>query len=137
MEGTTQPSPEGANMQRDMDTVRKILLATADMEYGQQLKGVEGVTPEDFIAHAIWLTEAGLIEAAARAGTGSMAKYAIVSRLTWSGCDFVDAIRNDTLWSKAKERVMKPGMSFTFDVVKDWLKTEITQGLPTIRALGQ
>lgn len=55
----------------------------------------------------------------------------------WAGCEFVDAIRDDTLWQKAKVNVLRPGMSFTFDVLKDWLKTEITQGFPAARALAQ
>ncbi len=31
---------------------------------------------------------------------------------------------------------LKPGMSFTFDLLKDWLKAEISQGLPALRALA-
>jgi len=89
------------------------------------------------VTHVIWLKEAGLIEANAMAGSGSMAQYAIVSRLTWDGCEFADAIASDTIWKKAKENVFKPGLSFTFDTLKDWLKTEIAQGLPTIRNLAQ
>ncbi len=33
--------------------------------------------------------------------------------------------------------VLKPAGSWTFDVLKEWLKAEITQGLPTLRGLGQ
>lgn len=68
---------------------------------------------------------------------GSCAGPGDVQRLTWSGCDFVDAIQDDTLWAKARAKVMKPTASFTFAVLKDWLKAEIAQGLPTLRTLGQ
>lgn len=125
-------------MKRDMDLIRKILLATADLPYGEQLTSLEGVDEEAFVMHVIWLSEAGLVKATAKDGVGpSEARYAFVFRLTWAGCEFTDAIRDDTLWNKAKANVLKPGMSFTFDVLKEWLKTEITQGLPTLRALGQ
>lgn len=122
-------------MKRDMDIIRKIILATAAMPYGAELRSIDGVEENDFVTHVIWLKEAGLIEAEALAGSGSMAKYAIVSRLTWEGCEFSDAIADDTLWKKAKDNVLKPGISFTFDTLKEWLKSEILNGLPTIRGL--
>ena len=48
----------------------------------------------------------------------------------------MDAARDDTLWRKAKESVIRPGASFTFDLVKDWLKAEISHGFPTLRGMG-
>ncbi|WP_050874261.1 DUF2513 domain-containing protein [Comamonas testosteroni] len=122
-------------MKRDMDLVRRILLQIADNPPGQTLAKLPDVTPAEFGLHVLWLHEAGLVHAMVidkMTGADSQA-----FRLTWAGCDFVDAIRDDTLWKKAKVNVLKPGMSFTFDVLKDWLKTEITQGLPTLRNLGQ
>lgn len=125
-------------MKRDMDLIRRIVLTTADLPYGEQLQEMDGVDEETFVTHVIWLSEAGLVKAITEDGVGpSEARYAFVFRLTWSGCEFADAIRNDTLWAKAKSNVLKPGMSFTFDVLKEWLKTEITQGLPTLRTFGQ
>lgn len=106
------------------------------MPYGETLSSLDGVAPEVFVTHVIWLQEAGLIEADAQAGSGSFAQYASVSRLTWAGCEFADAIQDDTLWAKAKDVVLKPGISFTFDTLKEWLKTEITNGLPTLRGLS-
>jgi hypothetical protein len=123
-------------MKRDMDIIRRIILETAELPYGETLESLEGIAEEAFITHVIWLREAGLIEADAMAGSGSMVKYAIVSRLTWSGCEFADAIQDDTLWNKAKEVVLKPGLSFTFDTLKEWLKAEIKNGLPSIRSLS-
>ncbi|OQA32204.1 MAG: hypothetical protein BWY57_02141 [Betaproteobacteria bacterium ADurb.Bin341] len=123
-------------MKRDMDLVRRIILATTELPYGETLNELEGVSQEEFAMHAIWLQEAGLIDAIAQAGSGSSAKFAIISRLTWDGCEFADAIASDTLWNKAKENVFKPGISFTFDILKDWLKAEIVQGFPTLVKLA-
>lgn len=119
-------------MKRDMDLVRRIALATAALPYGAQLTELDGVAPEVFVTHAQWMQEAGLIVADTQAGSGSFAMFAIVSRLTWAGCEFADAAANETLWRSARETVFKPGLSFTFDVLKDWLKTQITQGLPSV-----
>ena len=125
-------------MKRDMDLIRQIVLATAELEYGAVLTELPGVAPEAFATHVAWMDEAGLVKATHKeGGGGSMATFAVVFRLTWAGCEFADAVRSDTLWNKAKSNILKPGISYTFDVLKDWLKSEITQGLPTIRALGQ
>jgi len=123
-------------MKRDMDIVRRIILATADLPYGKVLDNIDGVSSEEFVTHVIWLQEAGLVVADAQAGSGSFAQYANVSRLTWTGCEFADAVLDDTLWQKAKGSVIKPGISFTFDVLKEWLKAEITNGLPTLRNIA-
>ncbi|MEG0939957.1 MAG: DUF2513 domain-containing protein [Comamonas sp.] len=121
-----------------MDLIRRIALATEELLPGEALTKLDGVEEELFAVHAQWMQEAGLITAALRPGDGSKpADFALVWRLTWAGCEFAEAVRSETLWNKAKDNVMKPSMSFTFDVLKEWLKTEITQGLPTIRALGQ
>ncbi|MDA8522007.1 DUF2513 domain-containing protein [Acidovorax sp. NCPPB 4044] len=126
-------------MKRDMDLVRRIALEVADMDFGYVIDGMEdeGVDAATFGLHVIWMQEAGLIKAFVQEYQSGEPPKARISRLTWAGCEFVDAIRDDTMWAKAKANVLKPGMSFTFDVLKDWLKTEITQGLPTLRALGQ
>lgn len=119
-------------MKRNMDLIRRIILETANLPNGTPLQKLAGISKEDFVMHAIWLQEAGLIEADAKIGTGSFATYAIITRLTWEGCDFADAIASDTVWNKAKENVFKPGISFTFEILKDWLKTEIAQGFPAL-----
>ncbi len=123
-------------MKRDMDLIRRIALTTADLPYGETLDSLPDVPQEAFVTHVAWLHEAGLVRATYQEGSGSSAMYAIVFRLTWAGCEFADAVRSDTTWARAKTNVLKPGMSFTFDLLKDWLKAEIAQGLPTLRALA-
>lgn len=125
-------------MKRDMDLVRRIALEVADMDFGFVIASMEdeGIDAATFGMHVIWMKEAGLIVASVQEYQSGEPPKVQVRRLTWAGCEFVDAIRDDTLWAKAKTSVLKPGMSFTFDVLKEWLKTEITQGLPTLRALS-
>ena len=123
-------------MQRDMDLIRRIVLATADLPAETALQALDGVDESEFVIHVIWLTEAGLVKAVTSDGAIN-ASYAHVQRLTWQGCELADAIRSDTLWAKAKTAVIKPSTSFTFDLLRDWLKAELMQGLPTLRTLGQ
>lgn len=120
-------------MKRDMDVVRRIALETADMQFGHVLTGLEGVSKEIFGQHAIWMEEAGLIKASIQEYVNGSPPTTLVRRLTWSGCEFADAVRSDTLWKKAKDNVIKPSGSFTFGLLKDWLAVEIREGFPTLR----
>lgn len=120
-------------MNRDMDLVRRIVLATGDMKYSETLDSLDGVDAETFGQHAIWLQEAGLIKAIISEYQGSEPPSVWIQRLTWAGADFADAVRSDTLWKKAKETLLKPSMSFTFGLLKEWLSAEIREGFPALR----
>jgi len=116
-------------MKRDMDLIRKILLAVEELPYGDDLQRLDGVSKEAFVMHALWLKEAGLVDAAAEAGSGSFAKYAIIWRLTWSGTEFVSAMRDEALWNKVKKKFMGWSASLTADMVKAALVAEAVQRL--------
>jgi hypothetical protein len=115
-------------MKRDMDLVRRILLAAEALPYAGNFQSLDGVEEEQFITHALWLKHAGLIDAVGMAGSGSGAKFAIVQGLTWHGTEFVAALQDETLWAKAKDKFMRPGVSFTIDILKAWLTDKITKG---------
>lgn len=117
-------------MKRDMDLIRRIVLAAEEITEPDWLEGLDNVDDLSFSAHARWLGEAGIADAI---DIGGMDSQYIVKRLTWDGCNFADEIRSDDIWKKAKTDVLKPTMSFTFSVLREWLKTEIQQGLPTLR----
>ncbi|MFZ4625158.1 MAG: DUF2513 domain-containing protein [Rhodoferax sp.] len=122
-------------MKRDMDLIRAIAMAAAQTEADKPLAGLPDVNPENFAAHVQWMSEAGLLHAALAPATGlKHAQQAVVWRLTWAGCEFADAATSNTLWAKAKSKVLMPSASWTFGILLDWLKTEITQGLPKIGA---
>lgn len=123
-------------MKRDMDLIRRIALETADAPSGTTV----GMNPEDdqalWVLHVIWMQEAGLIKADIKEFMDGTSK-ARVLRLTWAGCEFVDAVRSDTLWAKAKQSILKPATSFTFELLKDWIKSELHEGFPTLREIGK
>jgi len=122
-------------MKRDMDTVRQLLRAAEALPPGDSLSKLDNIDWQDFAQYARWLQDAGWVEAIfISTNTGTSAE---IERLTSEGCDMLDAMRNDTVWAKVKESILKPGRSFTADLLKELLKTEITQGLPTLRKLGE
>lgn len=115
-------------MQRDMDLVRRIILAVQQSD--DPVSGIEGVSEDIFAHHAQLLDEAGLIKAALAGSDKQPAKAAIIYRLTWAGQDFADAIADDTLWNKAKDVVIKPAASWTFGVLLDYLRVQIASRIP-------
>ena len=118
-------------MKRDLETIRSILLkAEASSE------AFRCETPEE-IYNAVLLSDAGLIEG--RFSPPTLPNTATILRLTWQGHDFLDAARDDTIWSKAKEKFLKPGISWTFSIVFEFLKAEAQRqlgaalGVPPVR----
>ena len=124
-------------MKRDMDLIRRIAIETEAMPARHSLTGIDGIDADTFATHAAWMKEAGLLSATITEYWSDDAPSVNVHRLTWAGCEFMDAARSDTIWRKVKDKALKPGMSFTFDVIKEALKAEITQGFPTARAVIQ
>ncbi|MDH0958965.1 DUF2513 domain-containing protein [Pseudomonas chengduensis] len=113
-------------MKRDMDVIRQLVLRLED-GYLNKLDGVEAPV---YLYHAQLLIEAGLAEGALAAPNRGVPTAALLWRLTWLGHDFADAIRNDTIWNSAKEKVIKPSASWTFGVLLDFLKLEIRRHIP-------
>jgi hypothetical protein len=117
-------------MKRDMDLIRLLLLrsegdATAESECNSYAVPVVSY-------HVQLMIDAGLIEGTALRDPDGTFSRSVVSRLTWAGHDFIESTRDNTVWKKAKEHVLKPGASWTFDLLKDWVKQEIKGkiGLP-------
>lgn len=117
-------------MKRDMDLIRKMLLALEELD-GTGLGEMEGVDRKVFAEHAQLLVEAGLAEAKVIRSNLAISD-AYVMRLTFAGHDFVDSVKNDGLWSKVRSKVLTSGASFTFDLIKDLLKAEVAKGLPSL-----
>ena len=117
-------------MKRDFDLIRRILTDIENVPAGKSLDKISYPEyDEPFIyEHVNILEEAGLIKAKIlKAGTRIAAVH--ITGLTWSGHDFLDAAKDDNIWNKAKENVLKPGASITFGLLLEWLKIEAKQKL--------
>ena len=102
-------------MKRDMDLIRKILLAIeAHPDYGKWdvPLAFEGYSEEMLNYHLTLLLEAGLIEA--KKGHERW----IANGLTWAGHEFLEASRDDSRWEKVKRLVLEKTGSLSFEMIK-------------------
>ena len=110
-------------MKRDMEIVRKILLAIEETAHGfagRDFK-LEGYTDEKVRYHVYIMMEAGLLCGAKTTHQGSQSPQAIPRSLTWAGHEFLDAARDDTRWAKVMEEVKNFGGAVTIAVLTELL----------------
>jgi hypothetical protein len=108
-------------MTRDMELVRKIMLAVAANErpLDSLMVRIANYTPEQIGEHIRLLCEARLLEGNPSMGPDRRQRWSEL-RLTWWGHDFIECARNETIWRTANE-ALGPGNGLaTFDV---WRKT--------------
>ena len=96
-------------MTRDMELVRKILLAVAANErpLDSMMVRIAGYTPEQVGEHIRQLHEARLLDGNAMMGPDRRPRWNEL-RLTWWGHDFIECARNDTIWRTAGD-ALGPG----------------------------
>lgn len=117
-----------------MDLIRLILQKVEsynDPSGCHEILDIDGYNQNEISYHIKLLNDAGFLEATNISSQGPNFCWWPGS-LTWAGQDFLNAAKDDTLWKKAKETVIKPGASFTFDLLLAWLKAQVTTtlGLP-------
>jgi len=119
-------------MKRDFDLVRRILLDIEAMPPGDTAQGFEYQEYDHatIAEHVRLLIEAGLVDGEIGKTFGGIHFH--VSGLTWSGHDFLRVAKDDTIWMKAKQTILKPASAITFDLLWAWLKEQAKQqlGLP-------
>lgn len=115
-------------MKRDMEIIRSILLnVEADKyPYGGPVH-LEGVPDEVCGHHVALLFDAGLAEGRLIKTDMSGIVGASIDRLTSAGHDFCDGIRQDTIWKKAQEHILKPGASYGLSVLVEYVKLQVHQ----------
>jgi len=110
-------------MKRDMDLVRRLLLdlesAPGPLDGSHEVSGYD----EDAVAYHLGL----LIRSGFADGpepqytfenTSKAPDFVLALRLTPAGHDFVDTMRDETVWKKVKEKTAKAGSSVALDVIK-------------------
>ena len=108
-------------VKRDWDIIREILTRLedfSDTDGTLSLSDFPENRASEYSYHVELLIEAGLIE-------GQMARTLsrgpiqfIARRLTWSGHEFLDSIRSDTVWNKTKKTFAEKGIDMTFELVR-------------------
>lgn len=106
-------------MKRDWDLIREILLKLERQAQARGLlkdNGFVGYSPETVSYHFKLLSDAGLIEAV---DYSSMNELTLVARsLTWQGHEFLDKIRNETVWNDLKTFIKTKNLDLSFESIK-------------------
>lgn len=105
-------------MRRNMDLVRKVLLA---VEAGKQHDHVDGFSEDEVKYHKKLVIDAGLADGKSlRDSTGAteIPLAVQIQSLTWAGHDFVDAIGDESRWGKVKAFLTEAGKQVTIETVK-------------------
>lgn len=103
-----------------MELIRLLLI---EQETGESPEGLSDYSQPDQIYNLQIMSDAGLVVARFIPDEGE-AHAATVHRLTWAGHDFLDATKDSRVWKMAKDHVIKPGASWTFSILVEWLKLE-------------
>lgn len=113
-------------MKRDMDLCRRILLQRAeDTRSVVHDFAVDGYDNETIRYHCNLLKQAGFIASQSL----DIHNKLFVGELTWQGHEFLESIREDTVWNKTKDVIAKKGLPMVFDVVKEISKAVLTSML--------
>lgn len=119
-------------MKRDWDIIRKILAKVEELSAGKELKASD--LPEDDPSLVNYnmglLLGAKLVEGIDMSHMGG--KFYMIRSLTWEGHEFLDAIRNESIWKETKDEAVKKGATLSFEIIKQ-LAISLTKaglGLP-------
>jgi predicted transcriptional regulator len=121
-------------MKRDLDLLRNIMIYLEDnLAAGENIESTnislyDGSSNEEYkklSEHIKLLIEDGLIETSKPMGMGGFTIFMIL-RITSKGHDFLDALRNDTVWNNTKEKMKEIG-GFTLGVALDIAKGYFTK----------
>ncbi|MGO5139788.1 DUF2513 domain-containing protein [Streptococcus alactolyticus] len=107
-------------MKRDMDLCRLILFKIEDEFKSIALLNlqIEGYDMEVIAYHCDLLFEAGLIKSYNPTFADDSLYAFSVGPLTWEGHNFLDKVREDTLWNKTKKVAKEEALPLTLDVIK-------------------
>jgi hypothetical protein len=114
-------------MKRDMNLIRLLLL---NAEGEEPKPDLSAFTEEQTMYHSRLLIEAQLVHG--RIITDRWQRptgRSQILRLTWSGHEFLDTARNNTIWKKAGERIKKAGLVVPLTLIQEILNQLVRERL--------
>ena len=113
-------------MKRDMDLIREILMWAEMQDHGYSGGNpkIEGHTDEEIVFHVHLIGQAGLAKVIDVTDLDSKSPEALFSSITDQGYEFLIAAKDNSIWGKAKESIIKPGATMTVSFLFEWLKAE-------------
>lgn len=108
-------------MKRDMDLARSILLKIEEEYVSTALEdlSIEGYDMESVAYHCKLLNEAGFVSSYKGFYADDELWMFSVGPLTWEGHEFLDRIRDDSIWSKTKEAIRNNGLPVVLETIKN------------------
>ena len=107
-------------MKRNMDLVREILLEIEKQYVSTAIYNlkIDGYDTEIVAYHCKILHEAGLIsDYKAQYASNEIYSFGVGS-LTWDGNDYLDKVRDNSIWRKTKDVITQKGLPLVFDTIK-------------------
>ncbi len=103
-----------------MDLCRLILFKIEDEYKSTALSHlqIDGYDIEIIAYHCDLLFEAGLIKSYKPTYASDKIYFFSVGALTWEGHDFLDKIRENTMWNRTKNRIKENALPMTLEVIK-------------------
>ena len=118
-------------MKRDMDLIRTIMLhleSFPDADLNLEEVVIEGHGDETVLGHLLLLREAGFIEMIyERFGGGESQIF--IHRITWAGHEFLEAVRNETIWAKSTKVIMSAGVGLGWPLLQAVLRAKAAEHL--------
>jgi hypothetical protein len=114
-----------------MDLLRQLLLLIEDKADGLDNEidiEISGVGPQVVAEHLRLLVEARLIDGLIVPDGSELFDHVEPTRLTWTGHDFLDNIRDPEIWKRAKAgAVAARGLSFELlgDIAKGFIRKQV------------
>lgn len=108
-------------MKRDMELCRKILFAIEEQYVDSSIINlkVENYSMEEVAYHCKILYDAGLIDDYSSKNADNHIYRFGVGSLTWEGHEFLDKVREESIWTEVKENIKNKGLPLVIDVVKE------------------
>ena len=104
-------------MKRDMDLIRLILLRVEEQDpntSSYESITIDGYTSGEVREHIKLLANAGMISDVHHDLDGNV----WVRSITWDGYDYLDKVRDNTIWKKTKDTIKEKGLPLIFDTIK-------------------
>ncbi len=124
------------SMERDLDIVRDILLQVEKSDGYLTINDLFDIrdkqkdckyTDKEIVYHVELLFAQGFIDGNIRRDMNGDITDSSIDGLTWDGADYLESMRDNRVWNKAKSTIKKAVGSTTFDVVKQTCTLVATQ----------
>ena len=118
-------------MRRDMELIRKIVLAIEDHPNGTAPElQFDGYDSSQIGYHSYLMVESGLAIGCDVTILDSLGPEWIINHLTTAGHEFAESARNEYVWDEVREEMKRKGfVSASIDIVKRMLDKQIRKRL--------